>query len=80
MLAGDNAGIQGGFAKMKRVLQSTCLILIVAGCDYSMEESLARARLEIVDPTPDGDLSDAYFRDTLTGETCERRTMGKIGC
>ncbi|MFG5384042.1 hypothetical protein [Yoonia sp. R2-816] len=65
---------------MNRLLIAACLLMVVTGCSTSLEESLEKSRLEIVDPTPDGDFSDAYFRDTLTGETCERRRPGRIGC
>ena len=65
---------------MKIAVLSLSSIILLAGCNYSMEESLARSRLEIIDPTPDGDYSDAYFRDLLTGETCHTRELGHIGC
>lgn len=68
---------------MKTVLKFTFIaisLVTLSACSSSLDEAMANARLEIVDPTPDGDLSDAYFRDTLTGETCARRTFGRLGC
>ena len=65
---------------MSKIVISSLVITMVSACSWSLEESLEKSRLEIVDPTPDGDFSDAYFRDTLTGETCERKSPGKIGC
>lgn len=65
---------------MSKIIVALFILTTAAACSTSLDESLENSRLEIVDPTPDGDFSDAYFRDTLTGETCERKPVGRIGC
>lgn len=65
---------------MPKIIPSIVVLTALAACSTSISERLERSRLEIVDPTPDEDSSDAYFRDILTGETCKRRPIEGIGC